>query len=380
MTNSKIYDKIIVDSKEVPMEKKILVKLDNVSKKFSQKYIIKNLSLDIYEGEFLTLLGASGCGKTTVLRLISGLDQVTEGKVYIDGVDVTNLDPTQREVNTIFQNFALFPHMTVKDNVAFGLKMKKVSSEEIEKRVKKAIKLVKLEGYETRYPSELSGGQQQRVAIARGIVMNPKVLLLDESLCSLDLKLKRQMQIELKKIQKKLGITFIYVTHDQDEALTMSDRIVIINKGIIEQNDTPKNIYKNPNTKFVADFIGESNIFEGVITSKVDNHAYVSINDDLTLIIENNNDYKLKETLNLMIRPEDIKISEHNLKDSVKGVVEDYIYDGAITKLVVNINDKLKIKVTTFDDATFEENETVYLKFNKNTIVVIGNNQNEKEK
>lgn len=360
------------------MEKKVLVKLDNVSKKFGKKYIIKNLSLDIYEGEFLTLLGASGCGKTTVLRLISGLEQVTEGKVYIDEKDVTNVDPTKREVNTIFQNFALFPHMTVKDNVAFGLKMKKISIEEIEKRVKKVIKLVKLEGFENRYPSELSGGQQQRVAIARGIVMNPKVLLLDESLCSLDLKLKRQMQIELKKIQKKLGITFIYVTHDQDEALTMSDRIVIINKGIIEQNDTPKNIYKYPNTKFVADFIGESNIFEGTITSKVDNQAYVSINDDLTLVIEDNDNYKLKENIVLMVRPEDIKISENNLKDSVKGIVEDYIYDGAITKLVVNINNKLKIKVTTFDDTTFEEDETVYLKFNKNMIVVIKDNKNEK--
>ena len=353
------------------MEKKVLVKLENVSKKFNKKYIIKNLSLDIYEGEFLTLLGASGCGKTTVLRMISGLEQVTEGKVYIDGVDVTNLDPTKREVNTIFQNFALFPHMTVKDNVGFGLKMKKVSKEEIEKRVKKVIKLVKLEGFENRYPSELSGGQQQRVAIARGIIMNPKVLLLDESLCSLDLKLKRQMQIELKKIQKKLGITFIYVTHDQDEALTMSDRIVIINKGIIEQNDTPKNIYKYPNTKFVADFIGESNIFEGTITSKSGNQAYVSINDYLTLTIKDINEYNLKESITLMVRPEDIKISENVLKDSVKGIVEDCIYDGAITKLVVNISDKLKIKVTTFDDTTFDEDETVYLKFNKDLIVTI---------
>jgi len=352
------------------MEKKILVKLDNVSKKFGKKYIIKNLSLDIYEGEFLTLLGASGCGKTTVLRLISGLEKVTEGKVYIDEKEVTNLDPTKREVNTIFQNFALFPHMTVKDNISFGLKMKKVSPEEIEKRVKKAIKLVKLEEFENRYPGELSGGQQQRVAIARGIIMNPKVLLLDESLCSLDLKLKRQMQIELKKIQKKLGITFIYVTHDQDEALTMSDRIVIINKGIIEQNDTPKNIYKYPNTKFVADFIGESNLFEGKIISKIDGKCYVKINDDLTIVINDDN-YKLKEDIDLMVRPEDIKISENNLKDSVKGIVEDYIYDGAITKLVVNINNKIKIKVTTFDDTTFEEDETVYLKFNKDKIVVI---------
>ncbi len=209
---------------------KILVRLDSISKKFNDKFIIKNLSLDIYEGEFLTLLGPSGCGKTTILRMISGLE-------HIDDVDVTEVDPTKREVNTIFQNFALFPHMTIWENISFGLKMKKIPKDEIEKRVRKVIKLVKLEGFEDRIPAQLSGGQQQRVAIARGIVMNPKVLLLDESLCSLDLKLKRKMQLELKRIQKKLGITFIYVTHDQDEALTMSDRIVIIDKGQIQQKD-----------------------------------------------------------------------------------------------------------------------------------------------
>jgi len=353
------------------MEKKVLVKLDNVSKKFGKKYIIKNLSLDIYEGEFLTLLGASGCGKTTVLRMISGLEQVTEGKVYIDDVDVTNLDPTKREVNTIFQNFALFPHMTVTDNVAFGLKMKKTTKEEIEKRVKKAIKLVKLEGFENRYPAELSGGQQQRVAIARGIVMNPKVLLLDESLCSLDLKLKRQMQLELKKIQKKLGITFIYVTHDQEEALTMSDRIVIINKGIIEQNDTPKNIYKYPKTNFVADFIGESNLFEGTVMSKVDGNVYIKVNDDIVLTINDNGEYKKGDNVNLMIRPEDFKSSQNVLKDSIKGIVEDVIYDGAITKLVIDVNKKIKIKVTTFDDHTYDEGEDIYLKPLKDSVVVI---------
>lgn len=353
------------------MEKKVLVKLDNVSKKFGKKYIIKNLSLDIYEGEFLTLLGASGCGKTTVLRMISGLEQVTEGKVYIDNVDVTNLDPTKREVNTIFQNFALFPHMTVTDNVSFGLKMKKTQKEEIEKRVKKAIKLVKLEGFENRFPAELSGGQQQRVAIARGIVMNPKVLLLDESLCSLDLKLKRQMQLELKKIQKKLGITFIYVTHDQDEALTMSDRIIIINKGIIEQNDTPKNIYKYPKTNFVADFIGESNLFEGTVMSKVDGNVYIKVNDDIVLTINDNGEYKKGDNVNLMIRPEDFKSSQNVLKDSIKGIVEDVIYDGAITKLVIDVNKKIKIKVTTFDDHTYDEGEDIYLKPLKDSVVVI---------
>lgn len=355
------------------MDKKVLVRLENVSKVYNKKYIIKNLSLDIYEGEFLTLLGASGCGKTTILRMISGLESPSEGKIYIDNIDVTNLDPTKREVNTIFQNFALFPHMTVKDNIAFGLKMKKVDKIEIDKRVKRVIKLVKLEGFENRYPHELSGGQQQRVAIARGIIMNPKVLLLDESLCSLDLKLKKQMQVELKKIQKKLGITFIYVTHDQDEALTMSDRIVIINKGVIEQNDTPKNIYKYPRTSFVADFIGESNIFEGTVYNIIDNSTYVKVNDDITLKI-NNVEYKKHDNIVLMIRPEDIKISINPLKEGIRGVIEDSIYDGAITKLVVNVNDKIKIKVTTFEENSYSEGNYIFLKFNeKDTIVIRGN-------
>ena len=205
--------------------------------------------------------------------------------------------------------------------------------------------------------------------------MNPKVLLLDESLCSLDLKLKRQMQIELKKIQKKSGITFIYVTHDQDEALTMSDRIVILNKGIIEQNDTPKNIYKYPSTTFVADFIGESNIFEGTVSSIVDGIVYIKINDDVTLTINDTFEYKKGDNVNLLVRPEDIKVSENVLKDSIKGIVEDVIYDGAITKLVIDVNDKLKIKVTTFDDYTYDEGEKVYLKPIKNSVVVIKGNK-----
>ena len=228
------------------MENNVIVRLENVSKSFGSTTVINNMTLDIYEGEFITFLGSSGCGKTTVLRMISGLEEVSKGKVFIDNVDVTNVDPTKREVNTIFQNFALFPKMTVKENITFGLRMKKLSKEEIEKKFLSIIKLVKLEGFEDRYPHELSGGQQQRVAIARGVIMNPKVLLLDESLCSLDLKLKKKIQVELKRIQKKLVITFIYVTHNQEEALSMSDRIVIINKGNIEQIGTPQDIYKNP--------------------------------------------------------------------------------------------------------------------------------------
>lgn len=357
---------------------KVLVRLENVSKKYNDKFIIKNLDLDVYEGEFLTLLGASGCGKTTILRMISGLEEVTSGKVIIDGVDVTNLDPTKREVNTIFQNLALFPHLTVEKNIAFGLKMKKVPQKEIDKKVNHAIKLVKLEGLENRLPSQLSGGQQQRVAIARGIVMNPKVLLLDESLCSLDLKLKRKMQIELKKIQKKLGITFIYVTHDQDEALTMSDRIVILNNGIIEQIDTPQNIYKYPNTTFVADFIGESNIIESTISNISEDEIEINLQNSIKLLLNKDKDYTLGEKIYTMIRPENIKISKNPLKEGIAGIIKEIVYDGAFTKLLVKINDQINLKITTCDDNDWKQDEEVYVKLDKDEIVII-RNKNEKK-
>ena len=348
----------------------ILVKLDKVSKKYNDKYIIKDLSLDVYEGEFLTLLGASGCGKTTILRMISGLEAVTSGRVYIDGIDVTDIDPTKRKVNTIFQNFALFPHMTVWDNINFGLKMKKIDKKEAVKRIKQAIKLVKLEGFEDRYPPQLSGGQQQRVAIARGIVMNHKVLLLDESLCSLDLKLKRQMQIELKKLQKKLGMTFIYVTHDQDEALTMSDRIVIINKGIIEQIDTPRNIYRKPKTAFVADFIGESNLIKGIISEIQDDYVITKIDNELELKIDNDN-YQINETVKLIIRPEDIKITKTKTNNSIKGIITDEIYDGAMTKYIISITDKIQLKANFYGIDIYDKDDEVYLTIDKENIITI---------
>lgn len=349
-----------------------IVKLEHVSKSFiKRKYVIKDLSLEVHEGEFLTLLGSSGCGKTTILRMISGLDHVTSGKVFIDGEDVTDVEPQKREVNTIFQNFALFPHMTVFDNVSFGLKMKHVALPEIEKRVRKAIKLVELDGLEDRVPSQLSGGQQQRVAIARGIVMNPKVLLLDESLCSLDLKLKKQMQIELKKIQKRLGITFIYVTHDQDEALTMSDRIVIIEKGHIEQDDTPENIYRFPKTVFVADFIGESNIFPGEIIKKQKGTLKVKIAENIVFDVDSKEEDLMGDKVHIMIRPENIKVSYGELKEGLTGIIEDVIYDGAITKLFIKGEEGLIFKAQVPGVVHFKENDKVNLKINKEHVVAI---------
>ena len=237
-----------------------LLRLENLCKDYGQGMILHHLNLDIEQGEFLTLLGPSGCGKTTTLRMIAGLESVTEGRVWLEGRDITQLPPEKRPLNTVFQSYALFPHMNVFQNIAYGLKVKGVKKAEQKERVEEALRLVRLTGYEKRMPSQLSGGQRQRVAIARAAVLRPKVLLLDEPLGALDLKLRQQMQLELKRLQKQLGITFIYVTHDQEEAMTMSDRIAVMCAGEIQQIGTPSEIYNAPATRFVADFIGESNI------------------------------------------------------------------------------------------------------------------------
>ena len=241
-----------------------IISLEGVEKRFGSNLVVKKMNLEIAEGEFLTLLGPSGCGKTTTLRMIAGFEEASAGVIKVEGERIEDKEPFQRNVNTVFQNYALFPHMTVFNNVAYGLTIKKVPKPEIQERVMEMLRLVQLEGFEKRKPDELSGGQKQRVAIARALVNKPKVLLLDEPLGALDLKLRKQMQIELKRLQKKLGITFIYVTHDQEEALTMSDRIAVMHDGVLEQLDVPMEIYEHPKTKFVAGFIGESNIFDHV--------------------------------------------------------------------------------------------------------------------
>lgn len=248
----------------------ICLELKNIKKSFtSDEDVLKGISLSIGRGEFITLLGASGCGKTTTLRIIAGLEMPDEGQVFLEGKDVTNLEPEQRDVNTVFQNYALFPHMNVADNIGYGLKLKRVPKNEIKKRVSEMLELVQLSGYEKRKPSELSGGQKQRVAIARALINNPKVLLLDEPLGALDLQLRRAMQVELKRLQKKLGITFIYITHDQEEAINMSDRIAVMNQGRFEQIGTPDEIYNHPKTSYVATFVGNANILQGTV-EKID--------------------------------------------------------------------------------------------------------------
>lgn len=256
------------------MEENIL-ELEGITKSFGDTQVLKGISLSIKQGEFITFLGASGCGKTTTLRIIAGLESPDEGCVRLNGKEVTGLEPNKRSVNTVFQNYALFPHMDVFSNVAYGLKLKKVPKKEISQRVREMLELVQLSGYEKRMPSELSGGQKQRVAIARAVINNPQVLLLDEPLGALDLQLRRQMQVELKRIQKRLGITFIYITHDQEEALNMSDRIVVMDNGRFEQVGTPDEVYYHPKTSYVARFVGTANIITGKLVKVWENIAYV---------------------------------------------------------------------------------------------------------
>lgn len=263
----------------------ILLELKNIKKSFTPgEDVLDDICLTVARGEFVTLLGSSGCGKTTTLRIIAGLEQTDSGSVWINGQDVTKLPPDKRDVNTVFQNYALFPHMNVAENIGYGLKLRKVPRGEIKKKIAQMLELVQLEGYEKRKPSELSGGQKQRVAIARALVNNPKVLLLDEPLGALDLQLRRAMQIELKHLQKKLGITFIYITHDQEEAINMSDRIAVMKDGRIEQIGTPDEIYNHPKTSYVATFVGNANILHGVAENIQGENAIVKIGNDRVIV------------------------------------------------------------------------------------------------
>ena len=300
----------------------VSLELKEIKKSFTEgEAVLDNISLEISKGEFITLLGSSGCGKTTTLRIIAGLEQPDAGSVWLDGREVTGLEPNQRDVNTVFQNYALFPHMNVAENIGYGLKLKKVPKSEIRKKVSQMLELVQLEGYEKRKPSELSGGQKQRVAIARALVNNPKVLLLDEPLGALDLQLRRAMQIELKHLQKKLGITFIYITHDQEEAINMSDRIAVMRDGRIEQIGTPDEIYNHPKTSYVATFVGNANILHGVAESIQGENAIVKIGNDRVIVKletsqQNTEDTGVKQYLSagekvtLAVRSENILLQE----------------------------------------------------------------------
>ncbi len=302
------------------MEKE-LIQLVDISKSFDGQMVLDELNLNIHENEFVTLLGPSGCGKTTTLRILGGFTNPDTGKVIFDGTDITQIPPNKRQLNTVFQKYALFTHMTIAENIAFGLKVKKKSKSYIDDKIRYALKLVNLEGYENRMPNSLSGGQQQRIAIARAIVNEPKVLLLDEPLGALDLKLRQEMQYELIRMKNELGITFVYVTHDQEEALTMSDTIVVMNQGYIQQIGSPESIYNEPENAFVADFIGDSNIISATM-----------IEDKLVNILGTrfacvDTGFGRNRPVDVVIRPEDVNLVEPD-QGTIQGVVTHLIFKG----------------------------------------------------
>lgn len=353
---------------------KTIVSLMNVDKLYGDNHVVKNMNMNIAEGEFLTLLGPSGCGKTTTLRMISGFEMPSSGTIKVQGERVDKKEPYQRDVNTVFQNYALFPNMNVYDNVAYGLRVKKVPKNEIKERVLEALKMVQLEGFEKRRITQMSGGQKQRVAIARAIINRPKVLLLDEPLGALDLKLRKQMQIELKRLQKKLGITFVYVTHDQEEALTMSDRIAIINQGRIEQLAAPKDIYEHPKTKFVASFIGETNLLDAMVLSIDGDKAVIGTEvGKATVMIEPKKKIKVSDGVAVSIRPENMKFSKTPVEGfSIKGVVKEQIFVGNLIKMMITLNDGTEIRINRFDaDDLAENGELLYLYWDLQKGVVI---------
>lgn len=311
--------------------KKTLVDFIHISKGFGEQLVLDDLNLSVHENEFLTLLGPSGCGKTTTLRILGGFESPDKGQVIFDGQDITHLPPNKRNLNTVFQKYALFSHMSVSENIAFGLKISGKSDAYIKDKIRYALKLVNLDGYENRLPDSLSGGQQQRIAIARAIVNEPRLLLLDEPLGALDLKLRQDMQYELIRLKNELGITFIYVTHDQEEALTMSDTIVVMNQGYIQQMGSPEDIYNEPQNAFVADFIGESNIIEGVM-----------IQDRLVQILGAKFDcvdtgFGQNKPVDVVIRPEDVDLVEPE-KGTITGVVTHLIFKGVHYEMEVQAN------------------------------------------
>lgn len=390
----------------------ILLELKNIKKSFTPgEDVLDDICLTVARGEFVTLLGSSGCGKTTTLRIIAGLEQTDSGSVWINGQDVTKLPPDKRDVNTVFQNYALFPHMNVAENIGYGLKLRKVPRGEIKKKVAQMLELVQLEGYEKRKPSELSGGQKQRVAIARALVNNPKVLLLDEPLGALDLQLRRAMQIELKHLQKKLGITFIYITHDQEEAINMSDRIAVMKDGRIEQIGTPDEIYNHPKTSYVATFVGNANILHGAAERIQGENAIVKIGNDRVIVKletsqQNTEDTGVKQYLSagekvtLAVRSENILLQEtavigdtgtdyrdavdisvadgsldaHN-KNSVSGLqatVTEKNFAGGQLRVTLKLSDGTQLIASRYGiDASVAEGQTVRCSFLPTDVVLV---------
>lgn len=351
------------DSAQPTNQKPVLLQIRHLSKSYGDTQILQNINLDIYDGEFLTLLGPSGCGKTTLLRLIGGFELPNAGSLQLEGVDIAGLPAEKRPINTVFQQYALFPHMNVYDNIAYGLKLKGVPKTEIDQRVREALAMVQLDHTINRRPQDLSGGQQQRIAIARAVVNRPKMLLLDEPLSALDAKLREQMQSELKRLQRELGITFVFVTHDQQEALSMSDRIAVMKNGVFQQIDTPIGIYESPANLFTASFIGETNLFKGKVlevnpaTIKVE---VVEQNDGFHPIRELPRprfDVQVGQNVNLLLRPEDIRVYyTHEGHEGLIGNVVDSAYKGSTLDSVIRLKNGNIVKTSEYfneDDPNF---------------------------
>ena len=339
------------------------IQINEISKHFGSVRAVDNVSFQIHEGEFFSLLGPSGCGKTTLLRLLAGFEYPTNGKLLLDGIDITSLPPDKRPTNMVFQNYAIFPHINVEKNIQFGLRKLGLSKEEIEKRVKDVLSLVKLEGYEERFSSQLSGGQRQRVALARALVRQPKVLLLDEPLGALDKKLRDEMQLELRSLQKEIGITFVFVTHDQQEAISMSDRVAVMSEGKIQQLSAPNELYKNPQNIFVSDFIGETNFLKA--STKAQDGEFINVS------IESLGEFKIKNNLNISenssevvcsIRPEAMKIDavKSDWDICLEGKIRQTSYLGEMTKFYVETKELEKIITVSsqhFDNQSFKNND-----------------------
>ena len=348
--------------------KKAEVKFENITKKFNETTAVDNVSCNFEAGTLTTLLGPSGCGKTTSLRIIAGLERATSGKILVDNEDVTLLPATDRDVSMVFQSYALFPHMSVIENVSYGLKMINVNKEEYIEKALETLKLVNLDGYENRMPSELSGGQQQRVAVARAIVLKPKVLLFDEPLSNLDAKLRRQVREDIREIQQKLGVTTIYVTHDQEEALAISDKVIVMNKAVIAQQGSPKDLYNFPKNKFVANFIGDANDVSAEIINKQSNTYELKL-AEMSVKIENNQD--LKDKVTLALRPEKIKIKRDNNNNCIHATIKNASFVGSSYQYILNSKIGNLYVVTGDTNDVFNVGEEVFLSIDEKDIKIL---------